>query len=104
MIAGTVFARHRQPQKWRKPVHLIVDECHTMLSKDINLILSEARKYGLHMTLCQQYLGQGMTPQMKNTVLTNTAVKILGGQARTNKEALIPHFHPLKEPMPKLKP
>jgi len=92
MIAGSVFARHRQPAPFRTPIDLIIDECHLILSNDIKTILSEARKFGLHLTLAQQHVGQEMDSRMKNTVLTNTSVKILGGQARTNRDTLAPYF------------
>ena len=104
MIAGSVFSRHRQPKQFRTPVDLIIDECHLVLSSDIKTLLSEARKFGLHLTLAQQHVGQEMDPRMKNTVLTNTSVKILGGQARTNLMALAPDFRKTEKDIPSLRP
>lgn len=94
MIAGASFARHRQPRALRTPIDLMIDECQLVLSSDIKMILSEGRKFGLHLTLAQQHVGQDMDTNLRDAVLTNTTVKILGGQARTNHTALMPYFFP----------
>ena len=104
MIAGSVFSRHRQPRQLRTPVHLVIDECHLLLSHDVKMILAEARKFGLHVTLAQQHVGQEMSSSMRNTVLTNTFVKILAGRAHTNRATLAPHFHVKPEDIPLLRP
>ncbi len=60
------------------PIHLFVDECHNFLSPTVTEILEEARKFGLHLTLAQQYAGQKMDTDLVKTVLGNTAVKVAG--------------------------
>lgn len=98
-----MFARHKQAKKFRTPIDLLIDECHLILSEDLKTILSEARKFGLHLTLASQHVGQDMTTTLKNTVLTNTMVKVLGGQARVNRRLLAPYFHLKEELIPRLK-
>ena len=73
--------RHHQEREQdpnRIPIHAFVDECHNFLSPTVNSILEEARKFGLHLTLAQQYAGQKMDTELSKTVLGNTGVKLAG--------------------------
>ena len=54
-LVGT--ALQRAPRTSR-PFNLYVDEAHAFLSGDIPTILAECRKFGLHLTLAHQFLGQ----------------------------------------------
>lgn len=60
------------------PVDLLIDEAELALSSDIKDILTQARKFGLYLTLAQQVAGQGMSPSLETIVLGNTPVKIVG--------------------------
>jgi hypothetical protein len=63
----------------RVPLHVFIDECHNFVSPTFKEILTEARKFGMHLTLAQQFAGQGMDdPDLKKAVLGNTGVKIAG--------------------------
>jgi len=42
----------------RTPFSLFIDEYHNFCSESFSSILSEARKYGLHLTLAHQFLSQ----------------------------------------------
>ena len=61
---------------------------HIKLAK----ILAEARKYGLHMILAHQTIGQGMDTAMKNLVLSNCAVKMVGENSPNTLKALAPEL------------
>lgn len=65
----------------RMSVHIFIDECHNFLSESVEVILKEARQYGLHLTLAQQILGADMSPALLNSILGNTDVKITGKNA-----------------------
>lgn len=39
-------------------------------------ILSESRKFGLHLTMAQQYLGQRMDTEFRRGILANTQIKM----------------------------
>ena len=41
-----------------KPFHVYIDECADFINEDIAKILTEGRKFGLHLTLAHQDLGQ----------------------------------------------
>lgn len=76
------------PEARRVPVHLFVDECQLYVSESIERILTEARKYRLYVTLSQQMLGQNMSQQLREAVLSNTAVKMTGRNATKSLAAL----------------
>lgn len=78
-----VFAlkQGRIPEECRIPVHVFVDECQNYISESIAFILKEARKFGVHLTLAQQILGDGMSPDLLKAILGNTGVKITGKNA-----------------------
>lgn len=42
----------------RKPFHVYIDECADFINEDVAKILTEGRKFGLHLTLAHQDLGQ----------------------------------------------
>lgn len=61
----------------RVPIHLFIDEVHNYISPSIERILTEARKYGLFLTMANQIMGQ-METKIKRIILGNTAVKLTG--------------------------
>lgn len=70
--------RQSQDKDKRVPVHVLIDECQNFIGKSTETILAEARKYGLHLTLAQQIVGQGMQDELKKIVLGNTDIKMIG--------------------------
>lgn len=75
------FRQGRMKSPDRMSVHIFIDECHNFLSESVEVILKEARQYGLHLTLAQQILGADMSPALLNSILGNTDVKITGKNA-----------------------
>lgn len=87
-ILGTFFfaelnimalQRAKQPVEKRTPVYVYADECQNFLTEKIDKLLSEARKYGVYITLANQHFGQfeGRS-RLKKSILANTAIKIFG--------------------------
>lgn len=54
----------------RRPFHLYVDEFQNFATDSFAVILSEIRKYGLTLTVANQYVSQ-MTPSVKDAVFGN---------------------------------
>lgn len=52
------MARANLPESTRKDFYLYVDEFHNLVTETFENLLSEARKYGLCMTVANQYMGQ----------------------------------------------
>ena len=77
----TTHALQRQsiPEYKRTPIFVVIDECQNYLSERIDKILSEARKYRIHLTLSMQFLSQfGENRRLKESVLANTNCKLIG--------------------------
>lgn len=77
-IQAIAIRRGSRPFEKHVPIHLIVDECHNFLSPTVEEILTESRKFGLHLTMAQQNVGYKMSGEMKRIVTGNTNVKIAG--------------------------
>ncbi len=70
------MARAAIPQKDRHDFYLYVDEFHNLVTETFENILSEARKYGLCLTVAHQYMGQLM-PRVQMAVLGNVGSIII---------------------------
>jgi hypothetical protein len=71
-----VLARARLGEA-RSPVFLVIDEFQFVSDLPvIETILSEARKYGLHLVMAHQHLEQ-LPEELLQSVLTNTGVKVV---------------------------
>lgn len=57
-FAHAAYSRHDMAESARRPFSLYVDEFHSFTSEALSELLSELRKYGLSLTLANQYLGQ----------------------------------------------
>ena len=89
-ILGVVMKRGRLSSAEREqcvPVHLFIDEAHNYAHPSLQTILSESRKYRLHLTLATQFLSQFSNGKLKNNIESNTAIKLAGLQARGTASA-----------------
>ena len=59
----------------RRPFYLYVDEFQNFATDSFAVILSEARKYGLNLTVANQYISQ-MTENVRNAVFGNVGTTI----------------------------
>lgn len=75
-------------RRGRVPAHVLVDECHTYLGPSIEQILTDARKFGLALTLCQQQVGQGMGPDLSRSVIGNPQLKLTGTNEIASHKAI----------------
>jgi len=57
-LAHAAYSRHNIPEPERRPFFLYVDEFHSFTTDAMVEMLSELRKYGLSLTLANQYFGQ----------------------------------------------
>lgn len=62
----------------RIPAHVIVDECQNYLGPSVEQILTDARKFGVALTLCQQQVGQAMGTDLAKSVVGNPQLKVAG--------------------------
>lgn len=78
LIQGYAMKRESSKTTNYKPTFLFLDEVQNYITPSIEQIMTESRKYGLHLILANQILGQNMTSEMKRIILSNTALKFCG--------------------------
>lgn len=88
MIQGIIKKRVWEDKADRVPVHMYIDECQNYVSPSIETVLTELRKYGLHLTLANQFIGQNMDVQFKNALLSSTNIKIIGANSASTLSIL----------------
>lgn len=75
---GIALRRQREERADRTPVHVFVDECHNFVGERVSGILAEARKYGIHLTLSNQFRTQIKRLSVREEMVKNTNVKLVG--------------------------
>jgi hypothetical protein len=99
-LAMASMAQARLPDEERKAACVYMDEFQNYASYILGDMLAETRKYGLHITLAHQTLGQiddrRAIDDLRQDVLANTANKFIFRVGRMDAQALehfvAPHF------------
>jgi hypothetical protein len=81
----------------RRPFYLYVDEFQNFATDSFATILSEARKYGLNLTVANQYIGQ-MTETVRDAVFGNVGTMISFRVSADDSPILGKQFEPQFEP------
>jgi len=92
LIAQAAQERATLPAKKRLPTHVYIDEASDYFDRNIGIILSQARKYNVGMTLAHQYLGQ-LDPKLQEAFSANTSIKFAGGVSAKDARALAPMLY-----------
>ena len=82
LLINELFVQSVQrPKTDRVPFYLYVDECHQFLTPDVERLLVECRKYGLHAVLAHQHLGQlrDAGEKIYDGVMANARNKVVFG-------------------------
>lgn len=82
------------PEQDRVDFYLYVDEFQNVVTQTFENILSEARKYGLNLTIAHQYIGQ-LIPRVQQAVLGNTGALICFRVGGEDAVKLKPEFAPI---------
>ena len=82
------------PERDRTDFYIYVDEFQNVVTQTFENILSEARKYGLNLTMAHQYVGQ-INPKIYQAVLGNTGSIISFRVGGEDAVKLKPEFDPL---------
>ncbi|MBI2797830.1 type IV secretory system conjugative DNA transfer family protein [Candidatus Saccharibacteria bacterium] len=81
----------------RRPFYLYVDEFQNFATESFAVILSEARKYGLYLTMANQYIAQ-MPDEVKDAVFGNVGSMITFRVGADDATYLAKYFEPVFEP------
>ena len=95
-IQLAALSRADIPEESRRPFYLFVDEFHNFLTLSFADILSEARKYGLNVTLAHQYIEQ-LEDKMRAAVFGNVGTIISFRVGAEDAKYLAREFHPVFE-------
>lgn len=98
-LIGTLITNRLFSLAWNRdektaklhPFYLFIDECYQFLTDDIEAMLDQSRKMGLHVTLAHQRLQQLLKygEHIYNAVMTNAQTKIVfGGLSDKDAELL----------------
>lgn len=82
--------------KDRRPFYLYVDEFQNFATDSFAVILSEARKYGLNLTVANQYVAQ-MTDAVRDAVFGNVGTTISFRVSADDAPMLVKQFEPTFE-------
>ncbi|HAU99525.1 MAG: hypothetical protein UX04_C0005G0013 [Microgenomates group bacterium GW2011_GWF2_45_18] len=74
-ILAAAMSRTALPQEQRRDFYLYVDEFQNFATQDFAVILSEARKYKLNLTVANQFVAQ-IEEEVKNAVFGNVGTMI----------------------------
>ena len=88
------MARAALPEAERKDFYLYVDEFHNLMTETFENILSEARKYGICLTVAHQYMGQ-LLQKVQQAVLGNTGTIIVFRVGGEDAVRLEPEMAPI---------
>jgi len=88
LIQTIALNRAKQKEKDRVNTYCYIDEFHNFITPTIEEILTESRKYGLYLTLAHQTVGQIKSPTLRDIILSNTNIKIIGKSNNKTLEAL----------------
>ncbi len=80
----------------RRPFYLYVDEFQNFATDSFAVILSEARKYGLNLTVANQYISQ-MTESVRDAVFGNVGTTISFRVSADDAPVLVKQFEPTFE-------
>ena len=80
----------------RRPFYLYVDEFQNFATDSFSVILSEARKYGLNLTVANQYVAQ-MTDSVRDAVFGNVGTTISFRVSADDAPILVKQFEPTFE-------
>jgi hypothetical protein len=87
------LSRANVPEDKRNPFYLYADEFHNFTTESLSQMLSENRKYGLALTLVQQYLSQ-VSQSIRDGIIGNVGTIISFRIGTTDAEILAPEFAP----------
>jgi hypothetical protein len=87
LITQAAQERAAIPKGERTPTFVYIDEAHDYFDENMETLLEQARKFQVGLILAHQHLAQ-FERKLQSTVMTNTAIKLLGGLSEADARAL----------------
>lgn len=92
-IQLSAMGRADMPEQMRRPFYLYVDEFQNFATDSFAVILSEARKYGLNLTVANQYISQ-MSQPVRDAVFGNVGTIVSFRVSPDDAPFLTKYFEP----------
>jgi hypothetical protein len=92
-IQLAAMSRADIPAEQREPFYLYVDEFQNFATDSFATILSEARKYGLNLTVANQYIAQ-MPQEVKDAVFGNVGSTVAFRMSADDARTMLKYFEP----------
>lgn len=93
-IQLAAMSRASQDMELRVPFYLYVDEFQNFATNSFAVILSEARKYGLNLTVANQYVSQ-LTPEVRDAVFGNVGTMMVFRIGADDGAYVAKYFEPI---------
>jgi type IV secretory pathway VirB4 component len=77
IIQSIAQNRIKQPKRFRKKCYLFIDEAQNYISPSIDIILKEARKFGVYLVLANQNVTDIEPSRLLQSLLNNTDIKVI---------------------------
>src|SRR5271166_7130326 len=90
-VQAAGMARATLPYEARHPFHIVIDEVQLFGTEVIAQILSEARKYGLSLTMATQFMA-GLSEKTRAAVMGNVAALVVFRVGHEDAVVLAPEF------------
>jgi hypothetical protein len=87
LITQAAQERAAMPKGERTPTFVYIDEAHDYFDENMETLLEQARKFQVGLILAHQHLAQ-FERKLQSTVMTNTAIKLVGGLSEADARAL----------------
>lgn len=88
LIQTIALKRANLDESNRVPTYCYIDEFHNFITPTIEEILTESRKYALYMTLINQSVSQIKNYALRDIILSNTNVKLIGKNSNKTLDAM----------------
>jgi hypothetical protein len=92
-IQLAAMSRADMSEQGRTPFYLYVDEFQNFATDSFSVILSEARKYGLNLTVANQYINQ-MIPEVRDAIFGNVGSVVAFRVGADDSRVLEKYFEP----------
>jgi hypothetical protein len=86
LISQATQERSSIAESERMPTFVYIDEAQDYFDHSIETLLTQARKYSVGVVLAHQFLDQ-FEPRLRQAVMTNTAIKMVGGLSAADASA-----------------
>ena len=88
LIQIIALKRASQEEDERVRTYCHIDEFHNFITPTIEEILTESRKYRLYLTLAHQAISQVKSPALRDIILSNTNIKLIGKNSNKTLDAM----------------